>query len=453
MRQTTYGTRRKTLKTSTPTDEMTSRVEPAYKAGTQEHFHVPCPECGAFQRLQWGRLKWPKDDPDAAQYQCEGCEAMFAERHKATILPRGIWVADNPGASRIRSFHLSSLYSPLGWASWGQLAREFVQAKALAGHGDTSQLKVFVNTRLAETWKDAGEQTDAHGLMKRAEPYPLRTVPDGVGVLLASCDVQGNRIEMLVVGWGKGDECWIIDHRVLWSDPADLLSGKDPQLDAALRATYRNGAGHELPIAATAIDSGGHNTHDVYMFCRARRHLHVFAVKGSSIGGKPILGKPSAVDVDYRGQKIRDGAQLWLVGSDTAKELIFNRLAVDAPGPGFVHFSADLDAEFYQQLTSEKLVTRYHKGRPRREWVPIKGRRNEVLDMLVYNIAAAIYAGVPRMTADRWDELRRTLEVRETPRPSPAPVSSTPAVPAQPAASTTSNDWLRGRGQDWMRGR
>lgn len=459
-RQTTYSVRKKTIRTSTPTDELTSRIEPAFNAGSRERFHVPCPACGQYQWLQWRQLKWPSGNPEAAHYECEHCQVAIAERHKATMLPRGVWIAENPGAQngRVRSFHLSSLYSPLGWASWGELAREFVAASATAAQGDSAKLQVFINTRLAETWKDAGEQTDATAIARRAEPYPLGKVPAGALLLTAACDVQGNRIEVELDGWAAGDENWTVDKVVFWGEPADLLSGKDPRLDDYLRQAFVNSHGHEMRILACAIDSGGHYTHDVYMFCRTRRHRHIFAVKGMSIPGRPVLGKPAAMDINYRGSVLKQGAQLWPVGSDTAKELIFNRLRVEVPGPGYLHFSNELDPEHYQQLTAEKLVTRYHKGRPRREWVLLKGRRNEALDLKVYNFAAAIYAGVTRLPAARWEELRRTLgpSLFTAPGAPAVAVGQAAAAAAEPAAAPAAatpaspTAWLGDRTKNWL---
>lgn len=478
-RQTTYEPVRKTLYTSTPTDELSSRIKPLFTSWTQEYFHVPCPFCGHHQRLEFARLKWEPDAPDAPWYECAGCNGKIDERHKATMLPAGVWVADNPGAGggTARSFHLSGLYSPLGWYSWRHLVRAYLKAEEAKTKGDTALWKPFLNMRLAETYKEAADTSDPGKIKERAEAYALRTPPAEVGILTAACDVQGNRIELLVIGWGEGEESWVIDRAVFWGDPAELLSGKDSRLDDALRTVYRNVHGAELRIVATAIDSGGHYTHDVYMFCRQRRHRHIFAVKGESRPSKPVLGKPTPVDIDYRGSKVKGGAQLWFVGSDTGKELVYNRLRIEAAGPGCIHHSTELDGDFYDQLCSEVIRLVSHRGRTRREWVLPAGRRNEALDMMVYNVAAAIYAGIPRMTAARWDELRRTLgpslftgpvaepaAATDAPAPaaSPAPVSAAPLseqptasavpTPVAPRAPTPArSDWLGDRTRDWLK--
>lgn len=462
-RQTTYEPVRKTMYTSTPTDELSSRIKPLFMQWTQEYYHVPCPHCGAYQKLEFDRLKWTADATEV-WYECSACASRIDERYKAQMLPQGAWVAANPGVGkgRARSFHLNALYSPLGWYSWARLVEQYLKAVAAKDRGDRTLWKVFVNTRLAETSKEDDETSDPKKIQARAEVYALRTVPECACILTAAADVQGNRIELLVIGWGEGDECWVIDRAVFWGDPSELLSGKDARLDDALRATYRNVHGHDLRIVAAGVDSGGHYTHDVYMFARQRRHRHIFAVKGESRPGKPVLGKPVPVDVDYRGSKIKGGAQLWFVGTDTGKDLIYNRLRIAAPGPGYIHTSTELEPDFYEQLVSEAIRLVYYRGRPRREWILPAGRRNEILDMMNYNVAAAIYAGVTRMTAARWEELRRTLgpslfttavtssTTADSDQGASAPVPAA-AAPEAPAPAPAAGSWLGDRTQNWLR--
>lgn len=444
-RQTTAA-RRKRIITSTPLDEVGSRIDPAYKASDACKYHVACPHCGEWQPLVWGNLKFP-GGPKSAHYVCAAHACVIEEHHKPQMLRDGQWVATNPAATgEVRGFHLNSLYAPIGWVSWAELAAEFLEAKERLDQGDVSLMKVFINTRLAEVWKEAGEQYDAHDLQKRAEPYELGTVPAGVLILTASADVQGNRIEVELDGWSRGEENWTCDYVVFWGEPADLLSRKDARLDEYLRRTFTNVHGHDLRIAAVAIDSGGHHTADVYMFCRGLRHRHVFAVKGASVANRPILSKPTAVDIDYRGTKIKGGGQVWSVGTDTAKELIYGRLKVGVPGPGYMHFSNELAGEYYKGLTAERLVTRYKRGRARREWVLPPGQRNEPLDLKVYNVAAAQYAGLFRMKAAQWDKLERqygpslftqpipTQQQPPPPAASPAQDSSGPQVIASEEA-------------------
>ena len=422
-RQSTFS-RRKRLRTSTPTTKDASRIEDSFNAADRCRYQVPCPHCGARQVLEWGAdqahgVKWdrqPDGAPvrDSVRYVCavNGCE--IREHHKATMLPAGAWVAQSPGAQggRVRSFHLSSLYAPLGWLSWAELADEWTKAIEKSRTGDTSLLRVFINTRLAETFQEQGDKADEHALRRRAEAYPLRTVPHGGLVVTAGVDTQGDRLEAYAWAWGRGEESWLVDHVVIYGDPS-LPETEAGSPWAALtdwrRLPMRHATGAAISITATAVDSGGHHTDMVYRYARRHAGEHVLAVKGSSMPGRTIIGKPTAVEFNHHGKRVRHGGQLWLVGTDTAKGLLYGRMQVQEAGPGYVHTCAALPSYVWEQLTAERVVTRYIKGHPRRDWVKPAGRRNEALDCAVYAIAAAWHIGVPRHTDAHWQRYESRL--------------------------------------------
>jgi len=230
----------------------------------------------------------------------------------------------------------------------------------------------------------------------------------GALALTAGVDVQDNRLEIVVWAWSMQGR-WPIDYQVIYGSPAENATWA--QLDDYLRATFTHAAGSELMIQATAIDSGGHYTQQVYDFCRLRKSRRIFAIKGATMRGKPILSKPSKVDVSIHGKTIKNGAEVWLVGTDTAKSLIYSWLKVTDPaGDGYVHFSKELSETFYQQLTSEKLRTRYVKGYPVLEWVKPSGARNEVLDCSVYALAAFWMLGLNRWRASQWKQLEEKIQ-------------------------------------------
>ena len=442
IKRTSTFARRKVFKCSTPTLKDWSKIEAAYQASDQRQFHVPCPHCGHYQMLRWGGIRWPKDQPEAAAYVCGDCGAEIPEHHKTDMLARGVWIAQNPGA-RAAGFHLSSLYSPLGWESWASLARQFIAAKAKADAGDIALLKAFVNTALAETWQDDGDRVEKSALQSRAEPYALRTVPLEGLRLTGAADIQGNRIEVKAKAWGAGEQSWVVDYQVFHGEPRDMLGPRpvDTRLLDWLRAPLMHASGKPMHLRAVAIDSGGHHTQDVYAFARAHRYVqaegsepvHVIAVKGQSQGGKPVLGKPTEVDITWKGSKLRGGAQLWPIGTDTAKGLIYGRLRIDQPGPGCMHFSNELAEEYYSQLTAERLVTKYHRGRARHEWVKAAAQRNEALDLEVYCLAAAYYAGIHLLTAAAWARIARAWMPDLFTESPPADGRSEPADGSPPA--------------------
>jgi phage terminase large subunit GpA-like protein len=430
-RRTATFARRKIFKTSTPTIRGFSRIEQAYEAGDCNNYHVPCPHCNTLQALNFSGLKWTRDDmgapiPGTVRYCCNSCGAMISEHEKPYMLAHGQWI---PAKERrdIASFHLSALYSPLGWYSWEQAAAEFYDASEAAKSGDVSKLKVFTNTVLAETWEEDGDRVSQHELAKRAEDMPRRIAPEWALVLTSGVDVQADRLEAYVWAWGRGERSAIIERDVIYGSPSEQLTWD--KLDEFLNAEFERIGGGHLRISAAAVDSGGHHTQEVYGFCRARGHRHIIAIKGQSQSGKSVLGKPSLMDVNYRGIKLKRSVKLWPVGADTAKATIYGRLRLNDPsGAGYVHLAKWMPAEVYEQLTAERLVTKYIHGRTRLQWMKPPGRRNEALDCAVYALAAAHYLGMPRWRELDWSRREKSLAVTsDVVQSQPAPTSEPPA--------------------------
>jgi len=234
--------------------------------------------------------------------------------------------------------------------------------------GDSAALEGFTNETLGETWEEEFEKNDSHQLQQRAEAYSLRTVPVGGIDLVAGVDVQDGWWAVAVWAVGRREEMWLVDWNII---EGNLSAEQDweTRLYPYLSSTFTHAHGAPMKISAVAIDTGGHYTHDVYNFCRKHQAEKFFAVKGDSQEGKPISGRSSNQDVNFRGRIIKSGVKLWLVGTDTAKDLIFGRLRIEKPGPGHIHFSQDLKIEFYNGLTSEvRRTIRTSKGEIHR-WV------------------------------------------------------------------------------------
>lgn len=424
-RGSTFGRNAKFYFSSSPTIKGASRIADLFETSDQRYYYVPCPTCGHMQVLEWERLLYSADF-QTVHYKCSSrdCDVLIEEHHKGEMLAQGEWRSHAQGDGETVGFHLNALYAPLGWTSWADLAKQFEKAKRAQDRGDLEPMQVFYNTRLAKVWDSAVEQTKAEVLQARAlqENYVLGTVTVGVLVLTCSVDVQANRLEVMIIGWGAGMERWIVDFKVIPGDPADQRTWE--LLDDLLKVRYRHPCGVSLGILATGIDSGGHHTHEVYQFCRVRRWRNVFALKGASKPGRPVIAqRPSLVDVTWRGQTERNGAELWMVGTDTAKDWIYNRYSFES-GPGAVHFAKDLPDEFFQQCVAERKIARYVKGYKRIEWVKGKADRNEALDLQVYNLAMAYYLGLHRYGEQDWEKLRQALaqaNLFEEPTPAKPP--------------------------------
>ena len=374
IQRTANFSNRKILLTSTPTIKGFSRVEAAYAESDQRRYWVPCPECGEFQVLAWKQIRWPKGDRENAFYVCIHCEYEIQNHHKGWMLDKGKWIAEAEGDGKTAGFHLSSLYSPHGWTSWGEIAVEHGQV-----YKDPTRLKVWVNTKLGESWEEDAERIDGDGLLSRREEFGV-FLPDGIAVLTAGVDIQDDRLEIEVVGWGKDEESWSVDYRVLWGDPSSPNLWKD--LDALLgRAFPHCRQVSNLPIRAVAVDTGGHHTLKAYDYCRPRLGRRIWAIKGRGGMGIPIW--PRRPSRNNKGK-----VPLFTLGVDAAKEAIFSRLKLGEPGPGYCHFPMQRDSEYFKQLTAEHVVTRFQKGLPIREWRKRDNDRNEALDCRVYAMSA-----------------------------------------------------------------
>lgn len=392
-KRTTTFWNRLLVSASTPTVEGESKIEARFQQSDQRHFYVPCPECGAFQVLGWAQIKFEKRQPETTHYECEHCKAKLQESDKIWMLAHGEWRAEAE-LHGIAGFHISELYSP--WVRWSEMVAGFLKAKRLP-----ETLKVWVNTSLGETWKDKTEGVDPSGLLKRKENWG-RVAPEGVVAITAGVDVQDDRLEAEVIGWGVSQESWSLQYHVLHGDPAQSKVWDD--LDTVLQQTIQSSDGRTLSIACACVDSGGHQTQRVYEYCKAREHNRVFAIKGASQIGKPLVSKFS------KNNKLR--VKLFTIGTDTAKQMIYSRLKIHQPGPGYCHFPADYPEEYFKQLTAERIQTKFVNGHPTRVWVMPKGRRNEALDCRVYGMAA-LHILNPNLDALATEQERDRLRQRE----------------------------------------
>jgi len=467
-RTSNFGRKARIFGNSTPTIVGSSPIDRNYLRGDQQKYMVQCPDCGARQFFKWPQMKWPEGEPEKARYLCECCDVLSTEAEWKTRGYEGAyWQPTAKGEPGVASFHLPSLYAPLGWRPWPELAADFVAAK-----GAPVALKAFVNNELAECWEDLSGQVKGAEIAKRRENYPLRSIPKGCLALVMSVDVQGNRLEYQVLGFGRNKKHWVIDYGLIDGDPAkeDVWT----RLTTLRERPLVNSFGVSMRVQTCAIDSGGHHTHEVYHYARLYRHAGVFAVKGASTAGKPVIGRPVTMDVNHKGRTIKSGVQLWHVGTDTAKSLLFNYIASDeesVPEDRFIRFPAGLADEYFEQLTAEV----YDAGKS--QWRKLPGRRNEVIDLFVYGFAAA-YHPLLRLDTMRdadWAQLESMIEPvngdlftaplapagEETPAeadpsdappapmPIPAPAVATPPAPAAQDEPPPESTWLSGT-DNWL---
>jgi phage terminase large subunit GpA-like protein len=384
-RRTTYRNR-KGAWASTPVLEDTSQIVEMFKRTRQHYFKVTCPHCDHAQILRWENVIYTKGREDDAQYACESCGALWDEMTKRRLVRSGEWgwlkespfkcfASDVIPADGQVGFWICELYSP--WSSMREMAKAWSEAE-----GNPELEQTFFNTRLGLPYKgDISSFADPEGLIARREKYDPLKVPKRAALLTAAADVQDDRIEVLTVAWGRGDECWILDHNVIPLDPSTDAAWAD--LARLFERGYQHlgAAGETLGIFAAAVDSGGHFTQRAYQFSskwmKVGRRWH--AIRGVPGEKKPIWVKSE--------QRFKDQTKLFLIGVDDAKTTVYTRYSIMKPGPGYIHIHEGIDEDRVKQMTAERAVTEYVNGFPKRTWEKPRHRRNEMLDLLVYNHA------------------------------------------------------------------
>lgn len=400
IQRTATFARRKILIVSTPTIKGLSRIEKEFENTDQRHFFVPCPFCGHFQVLKWEGINYDSNLTEVT-YVCEDCKGAIRDHHKTEMLSRGEWRPTNTEkvSDKVIGFHLNSLYSPVGWLSWEACVQNYEMAK------DNEQLlKAWTNTTLGLTWEEKGDSPDWGVLFDRRESYRIGTVPQGVYVLTAGVDVQNDRLEAEIVGWGPNLESWSIDYRIIYGSPAN--SETWDKLSQLLEEEFESEDGITRKINMLAVDTG-FSTQEVYNWVRNHSLNNVMAVKGVDNSLVP-LNSPTKVDINYKGKKISGGVRLWKVGVSILKGELYGWLKKtkreDGSIPhGYCHFPEHA-TEYFKQLTAEQLVTKIVKGYPKREWQKTRDR-NEALDCRIYARAAAIALGLDRWKEKKWDKL------------------------------------------------
>jgi phage terminase large subunit GpA-like protein len=419
-----FKRRRRILMLSSPT-LVGAPIDTWFHRGDQRRYFVPCPSCAHLHTYEWANVRWQDNDPATAYLKCPACEHHINEAERIAVLARGEWRPTNPDRRdrRIVSFHIWEAYSPL--SSLADIVAGFLDAHAKQEAGDPSEMHTWENTTLGEpVEQDKGEGVESHVLLLRKESYPdAFDVPAGVCLITAGIDTQDDRLEALVIGWGPGEEAWLVDRRRFDGDTSQPEPWKE--LDQLLEKSYRHPVGVQLPIAASFIDSAGHRTDEVYEYAAKKATLRCHASIGRA-GERPIVKfTPSA---RRYGNTEREVA-LWTLGVDSAKALWYARFKVGEPGPGYVHIphSTWADEGLALQLTSEKLVRKFQRGFPITFWKKI--RHNEMLDCAVMALAAM------RLLDQKLDVLAARLGI--PPKPKPPKPARTPWVPKR--------EWFRGR--------
>ncbi|MBL8966885.1 MAG: phage terminase large subunit family protein [Spirochaetaceae bacterium] len=397
-RTDSYEAIRKILGGSTPLIKQTSRIAALHAEGDARRYFVPCRHCGEMQPLEWKQIKYEKDPEGrllwpSVRYECAACGKPWRNADKAYFLPRGEWRAtQEPRRPNVRSYSLSSLYSPVGMRSWEDICEEWIKAQ-----GHPSKLRTFVNTVLGEPYEERGEAPDFQRIMLRRESYSpesLRVGADGAlewieailppaaRVLTLGADVQHDRIELELVAWGRDMESWSAGYYELAGDTSDLSSYPWHMLRQILARKHGG-----LTLSLALIDSGD-QAPIVYSFCDEYQSA-VLPSKGGyrATGGRNVFALRSVA-----------GHQCSRIDLDESylKEEFYalaRRGPADRPQDGetlpagYCHFPADYDRRHFEKLFAEdKIIELDRFGRPRPIWK--RRGRNEALDARAYALGA-----------------------------------------------------------------
>ncbi|MDE3022248.1 MAG: phage terminase large subunit family protein [Pseudomonadota bacterium] len=424
------------LRACSPTIEDESRIASSYADSDQRRASVSCPHCGHRQFLDFFRhVQWDKDGDRhftrTARIYCENCGAGWSEgerlralrtirwhqtkpfvccdhrhsplenydiasrdaenkdpvekvwdwwesdRHavyRAKCPDCGTWALDNEHAG----FQASKLYSP-----WHKDKPADIAGKWIAAQGDEDKKQTWWNTQMGLPHRpQAGKELHLEALVARCEIYPAE-VPEGTALLTTGIDVQDDRVEIETIGWGRNEESWSVDYHIIEGDPETEKLWNE--VDSYLKKVWRRNDGRGFEILATCIDSGGHHTQRVYEFAKARLGRRVWAIKGESArSGQRSPVWPTKKPTSRTKATFRPV----ILGVNAAKDTIRSRLHIEKPGPGYMHFPADRDINYFAQLTSERSIVKVTNGQRYRVWELPRGRANEALDCRVYAYAA-----------------------------------------------------------------
>jgi phage terminase large subunit GpA-like protein len=369
----------KVFLSSTPKNKGTCRISDWYDKSDARVLLVPCPHCHTYQELKFENFKFKYDGAfgisEEPYFLCTECDQPIYEAQKQWMLDSHEWEATKPQKEKekIAGFFMNAFYAPVGFASWYSIADDWLETRR---KNDVSLLKSFINNKLAEVWDPAKneDKTSPEELFQRREDY--KAVPSNAGYILCAVDVQKDRLEYEVKAFAENDESYGLEYGKLEGDPSKNFVWQD--LSDLLNRTFTHSSGIQLPIMATAIDTGGHHTQEVYGFVARHKHKNVYAFKGHNQYYAPIVpNNPTEI----KSHKIK----LYTIGVSLAKEQIFYRMTINEPGAGCFHFNYNYPLDYFEQVLAETLVEDYVRGKVVKRWEKRSQKaRNEAFDLNVY---------------------------------------------------------------------
>lgn len=413
-RQQTFKETSKLGISSTPLND--GLITGYLRNSNHQKYYMKCPHCGEMMTYELDYLRWNSVGDGVvteAWMECPHCNGRLINEDKLEMMrpENGArWIATNPDADPTEyGYWLPAFYAPVGWVSWKDIAKEYVNACMTSAGVNHEKMTTFYNTVLALPYKIGSTAAqDWRVLFEKAQQsqYMRKQVPEWVNIITTGADVQKNRIEVSVYGWGKLGKSIAIDHIVIPVGDNEL---EDPSSEAWMEYTmqtldyrWERLDGLMLQSLANGIDSS-YKPDLVYAYYRDLPKEHqkrCFPLKGrDNLGGFVSSTK-------YVKSEGLVGVRYLDVPVSSLKHHLFDHLREttkeksDPSIPFYMEYPSDYSQEYYQQLYSET----YIKKGNRMQWEKIRDR-NEILDCTVYNLAMYYHLGLGNLSSEDWEGL------------------------------------------------
>ena len=196
---------------------------------------------------------------------------------------------------------------------------------------DINQNNTALTQKEYEPWLyESGKPTDPdreelnwkfwEDLYKKPKKYKRGEVPKDVSVILASTDVQADRLETVIVGWNR-KKAYIIDYFISEGNTYDLESECWQSLDDIMTKKWGG-----LELKAMSIDAQ-YNTTTVTKY--ARHRSKIYPINGLDRWDCPVFPPKPMLTKSNSGKWFRTGKKRWPLGVSLLKADLYNRLKLD----------------------------------------------------------------------------------------------------------------------------
>jgi phage terminase large subunit GpA-like protein len=397
---------------SYPSLKRRSRIEAKLLDSDFRQWLVTCFRCGGEPYVMHrSQLRYDSAHPDAARLECPRCSDLLEDKHRVSMMRAGAWKATREYRGKA-GFQANALLwphpvDPLKYP--GGYLQMLAQQEIDVEKSDNPERsrRVMVNTVDAETYEAEFEHKPEHSVLflRREEYDPVRMLPAGVLAIFFFVDVQGDRLELFIDGFGLKNQIWGIDYQVIKGSPlAPPDQGCWAELDRIIsQASYPHPSGAYLRIAGGLADCG-YKPDNVFAFTRPRSRHRIYASRGATTLGKPIIGRRAKKEGN-------PPAKVWEIGTNEAKDIIYQRLEIDQPGAnGYQHFPklGQFSEQYFAMLVAEDSeMKRAGDGKFYRAFFCDNGIRNEALDGRVNTMA------IERICKPNYKKLSEELAVKE----------------------------------------